>query len=136
MLWLLASWWVVGCAGSGGGPDPAGSAGAGGSGVRGVAVVDVGCPVLEDASVCPRVPLRARIVALRSGTTQRVAAVETSSDGAFHMVLAPGAYQLQGENLTGAAYPTAMPVPVTVRENEIAHVTVVFDSGIRAPGGN
>ncbi len=133
MLWLLALPFVVGCAGSGGGTEPEVSASAVGSGVRGVAVVDAGCPVLEHASTCPQMPLRARIVALRAGTTERVVTVETDPDGAFRFSLAPGAYQIQGENLTGAALPTAMPVPATVRANEYTHVTVVFDSGVRGP---
>jgi len=112
------------------------SATPGGSGVKGIATVDAGCPVLEDASACPRVPLHARIVAVWAGTTKRAATVETNLDGAFQMTLMPGAYQLEGETLTGAPYPAATPVLVNVRENEFAQVMVVFDSGVRAPGGN
>lgn len=78
--------------------------------------------------------MRARIVAMRAGSAERAGAVETGSDGAFQMVLPPGSYDVRGENLTGAPYPAAMPVPVSVRANEFAAVTVVFDSGVRGPG--
>jgi hypothetical protein len=105
------------------------------SGVAGVAMVDVGCPVLEGSSPCPEVPLRARIVVRRVGTGDRVTAVESGVDGRFRVLLAPGRYELRGENLAGAAVPTAMPVPVTVRAGEFVSVTVRFDSGVRgAPG--
>jgi hypothetical protein len=104
--------------------------------VKGVAVVDAGCPVLENASACPQIPLRARIIATRVGASQPAARVETDTDGTFRLPLPPGAYQLQGENLTGAPLPTAMPVAVSVRDNEFTHVTVIFDSGVRAPSGN
>src|SRR5215218_7443264 len=94
---------LAGCAEAG---SPSGSASssppAGASGVRGSAVVDIGCPVLEGASVCPRVPLPARISAVQSGATQPVAVVQTIADGAFEMGLLPGVYELRGENLSRA----------------------------------
>jgi hypothetical protein len=99
-----------------------------------VAVVDEGCPVLENSSTCPRIPLRARIIVVRPGSAERVSAAETGPDGAFQIGLAPGSYELRGENRTGAPIPTAMPVPVSVRAGEFTSVTVVFDSGVRAPG--
>jgi hypothetical protein len=101
-----------------------------------MAVVDVGCPVLEGSSPCPEVPLRARIVVRRVGTGERVTAAESGADGRFRIVLAAGRYELLGENLAGAPVPTAMPVPVTVGAGEFVSVTVRFDSGVRgAPAG-
>ena len=103
------------------------------SGVRGSAVVDIGCPVLQDASACPRVPLRARISAVLSGAAQPAAVVQTKADGTFEIGLPPGVYELRGDNLSGAPVPSAMPVAVTVRAGEFVQVTVVFDSGVRGP---
>jgi len=133
---------VVSCAGLGepsdaprtGGSVP-GAAGPG-SGVAGVAVVDAGCAVLEGSAPCPELPLRARIVVLRDGSTNRVTAVESGTDGRFRVELAPGRYVLKGENLAGTPVPTAMPVPVTVAPGRFVAATVRFDSGIRgAPAG-
>lgn len=72
----------------------------------------------------------------RAGSVERVAAVETGADGQFRIPLAPGDYELRGENLTGAPVPTAMPVPVTVMGGEFAQITVRFDSGVRGPSGS
>jgi hypothetical protein len=99
-------------------------------------VVDIGCPVLENASACPLVPLRARITAVRPGSTQPAAVVESAADGAFSIGLQPGVYEIRGENLSSAPMPTAMPVSVTVRAGEYTPVTVVFDSGVRGPTGS
>ncbi|MFI7546538.1 hypothetical protein [Actinoplanes sp. NPDC049599] len=121
---------------SGGGPVE-GSAGADRSGVRGIAIVDVGCPVLEGSSPCPQVPLRARIAAGRPGQAGRLVAVETTDDGRFEIVLAPGTYELRGENLAGQPVPSAMPVTVVVHPGQFSDAVVVFDSGIRgAPSDN
>ena len=105
------------------------------SGVTGSVVVDIGCPVLEGASSCPEVPLRARVVVLRVNSTENVAMVETGTDGRFRILLPPGGYELRGENLTGAPVPAAMPVVATVVANEFTQVTVRFDSGVRGPSG-
>lgn len=105
------------------------------SGVAGTAVVDEGCPVLEGTSPCPEVPLPARVVVVDAVTAGEVTAVRTDADGRFRIPLPPGSYQLRGENLTGAALPTALPVPVTVRAGEFTEAIVRFDSGVRgAPG--
>jgi hypothetical protein len=123
-------------------PDSAGtpgatSSGGGASGVRGTATVDVGCPVLENASPCPRVPLRARVLVFRVGAGDRVAVVETGDDGRFEIALAPGRYELRGESPTGQPVPVAMPTAVTVPTGAFADVPIRFDSGVRgAPLGN
>ncbi len=122
---------LAGCAGAGSeSPSPTRAT----SGVRGSAVVDIGCPVLEDASPCPQVPLQARISVVQPGSAQPAAVVQTMADGTFDIGLPPGIYELRGENLSGAPVPSAVPVTVTVRAGEFAQVTVIFDSGVRAPG--
>ncbi len=103
------------------------------SGVRGIAVVDIGCPVLENSSTCPQVPLQTRIIAVRAGSIEQVAVNDTRADGTFSIELAPGSYELRGADPAGAALPVAVPVPVVVRSGEFTSVTVVFDSGVRVP---
>lgn len=121
---------------SGGGPMKE-SAGVGRSGVRGTATVDAGCPVLEGSSPCPRVPIRARILVKLPGRDVRLSAVETADDGRFEIVLAPGSYELQGQNLAGQPVPSAMPVTVTVHPGQFTDAMIEFDSGIRgAPPNN
>jgi hypothetical protein len=89
--------------------------------------------VLEDASPCPQVPLRARISVVQPGSAQPAAVVQTMTDGTFDIGLAPGVYELRGENLSGAPKPSAVPVTITVHPGEFARVTIQFDSGVRGP---
>jgi hypothetical protein len=128
---------LTGCASSGGGEARSSAvASHRSSGVLGTTMVDRGCPVLEGSSSCPEVPLRARVVAVRTGSGAPVGAVESGADGRFRLELEPGRYELSGQNLTGAPVPTAMPVQVTVDPGAFVRVVVHFDSGIRgAPTG-
>jgi len=106
------------------------------SGIAGVTVVDEGCPVLEAESSCGVLPLEARVFVRRSGSHQLVATVTSDEQGRFRVLVPPGRYELQGENLSGAPVPTAMPVEVIVPEGDYATTTVRFDSGVRgAPLG-
>lgn len=125
---------LAGCAGSRPDESQPGEGSAVDAGVFGVAVVDAGCPVLDAGTSCPDVPLRARVVVLRS--TDRVAVTETDPKGRFRAVLPPGSYVLHGENLDNAAVPSAMPISVTVHPGEFTEVTIRFDSGIRGVPGS
>lgn len=103
----------------------------GSSGVQGMATVDVGCPVLEGSSPCARKPLRARIKVLRLPAQELVAVIDTAEDGRFLVELAPGSYELRGEDVNGVGVPSAMPLPVNVTVGAVSEVTVQFDSGVR-----
>ena len=127
-----------GCTRPGGGEAPIVSTTAEpGSGVRGTVTVDVGCPVLESSSPCPRAPLRARIIVRQPGRATPLTMAETRDDGRFEIRLAPGVYELQGTNLTGQPVPVARPITITIIAGRFTDTAVEFDSGIRgAPPGN
>jgi len=101
------------------------------SGVRGVAMVDSGCPVIAHASPCPDRPLRAHIRVTRPGSDTTLARVDTDAQGRFTIPLDPGQYILLGTNATGGILPTSSPHPVTVSEDTFTTVRIEFDSGIR-----
>jgi hypothetical protein len=94
-------------------------------------MVDAGCPVLESSSPCPQKPLRARIKVIRMPSQDLVTALDTTEDGRFRVALAPGTYELRGENVNGGPIPRAMPLPVNVAVGVFTEVTVQFDSGVR-----
>lgn len=107
------------------------------TGVQGRTVTDVGCPTPQGSSACPEVPLRAKVTALRAGSGESAAVVESGEDGGFLLDLPPGSYELRAENLAGGPVPTAMPLVVTVEADLLLPVTVRFDSATRhvPPGG-
>ena len=109
---------------SGGSPQPA-------SGVRGIAVVDGGCPKITDAHACPELPMKARVTVTKPRTESIVGKVVTDSNGRFTIALAPGTYALNATNLTGAPVPRARSLPVTVAAHAFATVRIRFDSGVR-----
>lgn len=104
------------------------------SGVSGVTVVDQGCTVVHPSTPCPSHPVRATVVAVRTGSSGSAGQVESDADGHFRMTLAPGTYVLRAKNLTGAPVPRAMPTQVEVPDGSYVDVTIHFDSGIRTGG--
>lgn len=103
------------------------------SGVRGVAVVDVGCPTQPTGRRCPVRPVAAHLTLSKAGRSSAspVARADTGGDGRFRLVAPPGRYMLSGtaEGVMGSADP----VTVVVRAGRFAAVKVVFDSGVRVP---
>lgn len=131
----LVPLFLAACAGSSPLDSPPSSS-ATSSGVRGAATVDVGCPVLEGDSPCPRTPLRARITVHPRGSEHQIAATETDDDGRFEIGLTAGDYDVRGVNLTGQPVPRAMPVQIQVQPGQYTEIDIEFDSGIRgAPAG-
>ena len=115
----------------------AGSSGAAqgpGSGVSGITLVDQGCTVVHPSTPCPSHPVRATVVAVRTGSSGSAGQVESDADGHFRMTLAPGTYVLRAKNLTGSPVPRAMPTQVEVPDGSYVDVTIHFDSGIRTGG--
>ncbi|MFG1950311.1 hypothetical protein [Micromonospora sp. NPDC048830] len=70
-------------------------------------------------------------MALRAGSDHQVAVAEAGEDGRFTLGLAPGGYELRGENTTGRPVPRATPVSVVVQPGRYAEIEIQFDSGIR-----
>ena len=101
------------------------------SGVRGITVVDEGCPPLPTQSACPSHPFPARLRFVRKDLTVPEVDVRSREDGTFTVRLAPGSYDLLSENLSRAPYPQADPMTVEVPEDRFTVITVPFDSGVR-----
>lgn len=117
----------AGCTGDGGADGDGGT----GSGVRGVTVVDAGCPPTVEQPACPTGPLAARLTFVAEGAEEPAAEVETGPDGTFSVVLPPGSYDVLADDLAGAPYPRADPMEVQVRPGRVTELTVRFDSGVR-----
>ena len=100
------------------------------SGISGRTVVDVGCPALPVAETCAERPLPARISAV-DAQGQKAGETTSNEHGEFSLDLEPGDYQLTATNLSGSPLPSALPVTVTVRPDNVTTVTVRFDSGVR-----
>jgi len=113
-------------------PTPEATVASSATGVRGVTVVDEGCPVLPVESQCPQRPLPARVLVLDHKGVE-VTRANTDRNGQFQIELSPGDYILQGQNLTGAPLPSAMPLDVEVQKGRMQVVTIQFDSGVRGP---
>jgi hypothetical protein len=101
------------------------------SGVRGIAVVDAGCPVITDAHPCPELPMKARVTVTKPGSKTIVGKADTDSKGRFTIALLPGMYEIKATNVTGVQVPWARTLPVTVAAHAFATVRIRFDSGVR-----
>lgn len=115
------------------GTDEARDAG-GGSGVatiRGTVVRGPTCPVETDDSPCPDAPVAdVEVQALSGGVVE--ARATTDAEGRFSMEVAPGDYLVRAREAEGLGM-LAKPSVVTVGEDEVVEVTVLIDTGIRAP---
>ncbi len=99
------------------------------SGVRGVVLAGPQCPVEQEGSPCPDLPVPdVEIRALQDGSV--VGSVRTDDRGRFELLLAPGDYVVEAV-LDGGGPPSAKPVAVTVPQGDFADVTVPVDTGIR-----
>ncbi|MGH2573160.1 MAG: hypothetical protein ACRDGU_06725 [Actinomycetota bacterium] len=115
---------AVACAG-----DRAGGAE---SGIRGKVLIGPQCPVERAGSPCPDKPFEG-IVQVSTESGRPVDSVESEPDGTFEIGLGPGTYVLTVAGLEGPTF--AKPVTVTVLSGQMEAVTVVVDTGIRAPSG-
>jgi hypothetical protein len=113
------------CGGAAREPEPT-------TGVRGAVVAEPECPVQTDGSPCPPIPLRGVTVRATTGAGALAGTAVTDRDGRFELSLRPGGYTLVPV-LEGAGPPFATPQAVTVPRTGFAQVTLVVDTGIRAP---
>lgn len=99
------------------------------SGVRGVVLAGPQCPVEQEGSPCPDLPLPdVDVRALQDGSV--VGSDRTDDQGRFELLLAPGDYVVEAV-LEGGGPPSAKPVAVTIPQGGFADVTVPVDTGIR-----
>jgi len=95
-------------------------------------LVDIGCPVLRDATACPERPVAARLTVTRSGPDPADVVHQMSDQsGHFAIDLKPGTYALSAGSRDGSAVPAATPVMVTVTAGHYSKVAVHLDSGVR-----
>jgi hypothetical protein len=110
----------------------------GGSGVatiRGTVVRGPTCPVETDDSPCPDAPAAdVEVQALSDGVVE--ARATTDAQGRFSMEVPPGSYLVRAREAEGRPGMLAKPSVVTVGEGDVAEVTVLIDTGIRAPLGD
>ena len=98
------------------------------SGIRGVTMVDGGCPVVRSAAPCPDRPVAAKVTAGEGAT---VRSVVSDSTGRFELALPPGTYQVQASSPDGSPVPVAGARPVVVHPAAFTTVTIHLDSGVR-----
>ena len=60
-----------------------------------------------------------------------VASADSSAEGTFRIVLAPGTYTLTPTNTTGTPMPFAHPITFEVHKGQFTTLTVKFDAGVR-----
>ncbi|HET9650126.1 MAG TPA: carboxypeptidase-like regulatory domain-containing protein [Microlunatus sp.] len=116
---------VAGCSADGQ-PNPAAN-----SGVEGRTMVDGGCPTIGPDNPCPDVPLAAKITVTKDSDQTVVNTVQSGEDGRYRITLAPGAYTLHADNLTGSLLPRGTTVRVRIDQGQFQTVELKFDSGIR-----
>jgi hypothetical protein len=103
-----------------------------GTGIRGKVLIGPQCPVEQQGSACPDKPFEGTVqVSTESG--RPVDSVESEPDGSFEIGLDPGTYVLTVASLEGPTF--AKPITVAVQSGRMTAVTVLVDTGIRAPTG-
>lgn len=119
---------LAGCASSDGGGSSDRS-----SGIRGVSVIDVGCPTVQVGASCRTRPVAASIE-VRSQVADRVVSqLDTGPAGTFTVSLDPGRYLLIATALRALPSPQTRELEVTVPAATFTDVRLRFDSGVRVP---
>lgn len=127
---------LLGCAATNGRPEPAGnstgtSPAAASSGVRGLTLIDAGCPPARDATPCPDTPIAAKILVTRDTSTDLVAEATSDELGHFEIPVPPGDYVLRAGSTNDAPVPVAAPITLTVPPGQFITITIHLDSGVR-----
>jgi hypothetical protein len=115
-----------------GAPPSSPGAVAGRTGIRGVTVMNSGCPVDRGDPPCAARPVAATLTVL-DPRGRALTTVASGTDGHFTVTLPPGSYLLRPVRIrtTPARHPTSM--PVTVHPGRYITVTVRLDAGLRRP---
>jgi hypothetical protein len=100
------------------------------TGVTGVVLAGPQCPVVQEGSPCPDLPVPdVEVRALRDGSVAGTG--RTNAEGRFEILLDPGDYVLEAVVGEGGGPPFAEQVDVTVPSGGVVEVTVPVDTGIR-----
>jgi hypothetical protein len=115
-----------------GAPPSSPGAVAGRTGIRGVTVLNSGCPVDRGDPPCTARPVAATLTVL-DPRGKALTTVASGTDGHFTVALSPGSYLLRPARIgtTPARHPTS--VRVTVHPGRYVTVTVRLDAGRRRP---
>lgn len=113
---------LVACGDGGGAPE---------TGVRGVVEAGPQCPVEREDEPCPDQPVAVDIRVIDPATGEVVATATSDEDGRFEVAVPPGTYVLEPVPEGAHRPPIGIPTSVTVREGELAEVTLEVDTGIR-----
>lgn len=107
--------------------------GSGGLGtIHGTVLAGPTCPVETIENPCPDHPVAGvKVQALLNGSVAATAV--SDEDGGFAMDLAPGAYLVQSVVEPEGPGMYSQPTRATVTEGAVVDVTVLLDTGIRAP---
>lgn len=127
LLWLVASWFLVGCTNS----APAPTATPPTSGVEGQTWLGPLCPVVQVDTPCPDQPYPDATVVVLDAAGKEIARLHTDAQGHFQLLLAPGNYTLRPMPPEDKPLPSAPEQAFTVADGQFTALTVLYDSGIR-----
>lgn len=101
------------------------------SGVLGVVKVGPTCPVVRNPpdAACADKPYATTVTVKRAGSAATYATATTGADGAFHVALPPGSYDLSAAG--GTPLPRCSTVTATVSAQGYVNADIMCDSGIR-----
>lgn len=89
------------------------------------------CPVLAAGETCPDEPYAATIqVEQLDGTVRRELA--SGADGRFQADFPPGRYRLTPVQPQPGAPPAAEPQTIGIKANDVTHVSILYDRGVRS----
>ena len=88
------------------------------------------CPVMQEGVECPDQPYQATLTVLRPNG-EEYEKFETYEDGTYLINLPAGEYILRPETPTDSPLPYASEQNFTILQDEITHIVVNYDSGIR-----
>lgn len=99
--------------------------------IQGKVTVGPACPVerIPPDPQCADKPYQTTIEARMSGKTKVVAMTQSDSNGAYHLSLTPGQYDISATS--GSVFPRCSPSTVTVESSKTITLNLSCDSGIR-----
>ena len=98
------------------------------SGVEGQVFIGPVCPVVQEGQECPDQPYQATLTVNSLGG-ERIAQVQTDTEGRFKLPLQPGEYILHPESPN--VLPSAADQTFIVQAGVFTQIIVNYDSGIR-----
>jgi hypothetical protein len=109
-----------------------GGPGASRSGIAGRVIAFPTCPVMTEASPCPRKGVQT-VVGIESVNGERMISVRTEADGSFRVDLEPGDYLLGAQPPPSGPHLVPRPASAEVQPGTYVRVTVILDTRLREP---